>query len=189
MPEAGKKGTTEGPQDPATGKRPCFTPGTKIATERGFIAVEKLAVGDRVETFENGVQAVVRTGVQTLGRAELSQDRSLRPVLVTKGALGDNVPNRDMLVSPRQKLLFQSPLAELCFWQPDVLAPAHLLASTTATDAAKYSGVPRVTYIYLVFDAPQLVLADGVWCECPGAGKGHKPARMVLKPWELAFLL
>ncbi len=196
MPETGESGVTQDPQNApvsvkarAASELPCFTPGTKIATERGMIAVEKLAVGDRVETLDNGVQAVAQTGTQTLTRAELDRDGSLRPVLVTKGALGDNVPNRDMLVSAKQKLLLQSPLAEMCFWEPQVLALAKLLAVSTATNAVKFSGVPRVTFTYLKFKAPQMVLADGLWCECLGVGKGYQAARMVLKPWEIAFLL
>ena len=34
----------------------CFTPGTRIATQKGEIAVENLAVGDKVVTRDNGAQ-------------------------------------------------------------------------------------------------------------------------------------
>ncbi len=52
---------------------PCFTPGTRIVTERGNIPVEALRLGDRVLTRDNAFQPVVWIGRKSLSRRRLAQ--------------------------------------------------------------------------------------------------------------------
>ncbi|MDP3960931.1 MAG: Hint domain-containing protein [Pseudorhodobacter sp.] len=140
----------------------CFTPGTRIATARGPVLVEKLAVGDMVQTRDHGLQAIRWIGSKHLEGARLARDPTLQPVLIRRGALGPDCPDRDMLVSRQHRMLHGSARAELLFGEPDVLVRAlHLagmpgIATTTVT---------QVTYLHLMFDRHEIIIADGAWSE------------------------
>jgi Hint domain len=75
----------------------CFCTGTLIGTPSGEIPVERLSVGDCVMTAHNGPRAV-----RWIGRGRVLATRGRRsaatPVIVRRGALADNVPNRDLHV-------------------------------------------------------------------------------------------
>ena len=54
---------------------PCFTPGTMIATDRGPVAVEKLRVGDRVLSRDNGYQALRWVGSRRIDAGQLAANQ------------------------------------------------------------------------------------------------------------------
>ena len=147
---------------------PCFTPGTRIVTERGERRVEKLSVGDRVATRDNGLQPIRWIGQVTLTPDDLEQDPSLRPVRIRAGAMGAGVPTRDMLVSPQHRLLLRERDLGLLFDGNEMLVPAVRLL---AAPGFQRRNVSAVTYIHLMFDHHELILSDGVWTESfqPGA--------------------
>ena len=91
----------------------CFTPGTRITTARGPVAVETLAVGERVVTRDHGLQAIRWIGGKHLDGALLAGNPALQPVLIQRGALGPGAPERDMMVSPQHRMLIRSAMAEL----------------------------------------------------------------------------
>lgn len=141
---------------------PCFTTGTLIATPDGEKPVEALQVGDRVHTRDNGIQKIVWTGRKDLDNAALKAMPELRPVRIKKGALGRGLPERDMLVSPNHRMLIISDLAEVYFEQSEVLVAAKHL---TKRKGIRVVDVPEVTYIHVMFDRHEVVIADGAWSE------------------------
>jgi O-antigen biosynthesis protein len=71
----------------------CFCRGTLILTEEREVAVEALAVGDRVRTLSGALKRVVWIG---FGRDLVTRaNRLARPIVVRRGALADDVPRRD----------------------------------------------------------------------------------------------
>ena len=94
---------------------PCFTPGTLIATPRGETPVEELEAGDRVITRDNGIQEIRWIGAETLDCEGAAPDPHLRPVLIRAGALGNGLPERDMLVSPNHRMLVANDRTALYF--------------------------------------------------------------------------
>lgn len=141
---------------------PCFTPGTMIATPRGEVAVERLKAGDRVLTRDNGIQTLNWIGQKRLDFMELKKAPELRAIKIAAGALGDGMPERDMLVSPTHRMLITSHRAELYFGQSEILVPAkHMLAM----DGVTVSDQPYVTYIHIMCDNHEILLADGAWSE------------------------
>ena len=141
---------------------PCFTPGTAIATARGERLVEELRVGDRIITRDNGFQEIRWIGAKTLGAADLAHSAHLRPILIRRGALGDNLPERDMLVSPNHRLLVSNEKTALYFEEPEVLAAAkHLIGASGIQEA----GVGGTTYLHFMFDRHEVVLSNGCWTE------------------------
>lgn len=138
----------------------CFTPGTLIATPRGEMPVEHLRPGDRVMTRDNGPQPLRWIGQTTLRGVALTP--RLRPVRISAGAFGEGVPLRDMWVSPNHRMLVMSPRTALYFDEPEVLVAAkHLEGLNGVAEVA-----PRqVTYLHMLFDRHELVLANGAWTE------------------------
>src|SRR6056297_629851 len=141
---------------------PCFTPGTRIATPRGEVAVEDLREGDRVITRDNGLQEVRWVGSRGLGAADLMAAPHLRPVRIRAGALGHGLPEHDMLVSPQHRVLLTSERAALYFGEREVLAAARHLTGMEGIAEARTTGT---TYIHFMCDRHEVVLSDGAWTE------------------------
>ncbi len=193
---------------------PCFTPGSLILTDRGEVAVEALSAGDRVLTRDNGYQVIRWVGRRNLGAAELALRPQFAPIRIAAGALGEGLPERDMLVSPQHRMLVTGPAAEMLFGEHEVLVAAkHLVGQPGITVD---SGAEDVSYIHILFDQHEIVRADGAWSESfqPGdmtlagmdevqraevlalfpelanGGSGsYGTARLTLKPHEVRVLL
>ncbi len=140
----------------------CFTPGTAIATPKGEIAVEDLQPGDRVLTRDNGIQELAWVGQRDLSELELRQHPEWQPVLIRAGALGHNVPERDLLVSPNHRVLVTEPRAALYFEESEVLAAAKHLTDLDGVDRVKSSSL---TYVHLLCEQHEVILSNGAWTE------------------------
>lgn len=141
---------------------PCFTPGTKIATPRGEVPVEALQVGDRVITRDNGIQTIRWVGAREMTGAEFEMAAHLKPVLIRKGALGNDLPERDMMVSPNHRVLVANEKTALYFEEREVLVAAKHLTGMEGIDVVEVSGT---SYIHVMFDRHEVILSDGTWTE------------------------
>ncbi|MDG1290399.1 MAG: Ig-like domain-containing protein [Lentibacter sp.] len=141
---------------------PCFTPGTAIATPRGERLVEDLQVGDKIITRDNGIQEIRWMGQNTLSGHELARSPNLRPILIQKGALGNNLPEYDILVSPQHRILINNERTSLYFEETEVLAAAKHLTELKGVDEV---GTLGVTYVHFMFDNHEVVLSNGAWTE------------------------
>lgn len=142
----------------------CFTPGTYIRTLDGEVLIEDLVAGDRVVTRDHGAQSISWIGSTTLSGSYVAANKRLRPILIRKGALGPNQPERDMRVSRQHRILVRDWRAEMLFGKPDgVLVPAFTLCndSTIIEDRP----TEDVTYIHMAFDNHEVVYADGIEAE------------------------
>ena len=141
---------------------PCFTPGTMIATERGPVAVEALRTGDRLVTRDNGLRRVHWIGRRDVDYSELLVEPELGPVLVRAGAFGDGRPYRDVMVSPSHRFLISPDQSFLTIEEDEALVAARHLVDGRLVRSAKTLGV---SYLHLLCDAHQVILADGAWTE------------------------
>lgn len=141
---------------------PCFTPGMLIATPKGERAVEELKIGDRVITRDNGIQEIRWIGHRALDGRMLAANPHLKPVLVRKGALGDGLPERDMMVSPNHRLLVANDRTALYFDEHEVLVAAKHLVNNNGIHEVSTVGV---TYSHFMFDRHEVVLSNGAWTE------------------------
>ncbi len=141
---------------------PCFTPGTLILTANGERPVETLQVGDKVVTRDNGLQEIRWTGAKALSGRLLLENTHLRPILIRKGALGRNLPERDMMVSPNHRMLIADARTTLFFEEPEVLVAAKHLVDGKGIQQVDSVGV---SYIHMMFDRHEVILADGAWTE------------------------
>lgn len=141
---------------------PCFTPGTLIATPRGERLVEELQVGDRVITRDNGIQEIRWVGHKEMSGKGLAAAPHLRPVMIRAGALGNGLPERDIMVSPNHRMLVSNERTQLYFEESEVLAAAKHLTGAPGIVAVD---VFSTTYVHFMFDRHEVVLSNGAWSE------------------------
>jgi hypothetical protein len=128
----------------------CFAAGTLIRTPHGERRIETLRAGDAVLTLDNGPQPIRWIGTKTVRASG-----ALAPIRFRSGAIGNN---RDLLVSPQHRMLCSGYRAQLHFGESEVLAPAKSLVNDFNV-TVEYGGM--VTYVHMLFDRHQIVVANG----------------------------
>lgn len=141
----------------------CFTSGTKILTQLGEIAVENLKVGDYIFTKDNGFQQLRWIGRKKFDRVDLSRFDKLRPIRIAAGALGNETPEVDLLVSPQHRILAKSKIAQRMFGTEEVLVAAKHLLSLDGVEIA--NDVEDVEYFHLLFNQHEILIANGAEAE------------------------
>ncbi|MBC4019187.1 Hint domain-containing protein [Siccirubricoccus deserti] len=130
----------------------CFYPGTLIRIPDGELPVEALRSGDLVLTADGKAVPVRWIGRQTVSTLFTDKLRVL-PIRVRAGALGENLPTRDLLVSPAHALLVDG-----------VLVQAGALVN--GTSVIREQDVPATfTYFHIEVAEHTLVLAEGAPAE------------------------
>ena len=130
----------------------CFTRGTLIKTDQGERPIEQLAAGDMVLTMDHGYQPI-----RWIGSSKRAATGDLAPILIRKGALGND---RDLRVSPQHRMLLQGWQAEMLFVELEVLATAKSLLNDQ-TILRDEGG--EVEYFHMLFDTHEIIYAEG----CP----------------------
>jgi len=154
----------------ASAERMSHVTGTMIAVPGGQKPVEQLEVGDLVLTKDNGAQPIRWIASRALNASSFKADPSLRPIRIQAGALGDQKPERDLVVSQNHCVLISDWRCELLFGEDEVLAPAKALLndSTITIDHT----CEDVTYYHFIFDQHEIVYSNNVETESfhPAAG-------------------
>ena len=141
---------------------PCFTADTEIATNRGAVRIEDLRVGDLVLTRDNGYRPIRWIGARRFDAALLAEFPELRPVRIPAGAVAPRMPSRDLTVSPQHRMLLTGDVAEELGGETEILAAATDVADLlSAMPVAQNS----VVYYHILFDAHEIVWANGCWSE------------------------
>ncbi|MCF2870462.1 Hint domain-containing protein [Octadecabacter sp. G9-8] len=141
---------------------PCFTPGAMVSTPAGLIRVENLKVGDRVMTRDNGLQDIHWIGRKDLTLGALTADARLRPIRISKGALGDGMPMTDMMVSPNHRMLITGPELAMNFGEEEMLVAAKHLVGLPGVQIVEACDV---SYIHLLCERHEVLMVDAVWTE------------------------
>jgi hypothetical protein len=141
----------------------CFTPQTLIRTPGGDRPIDAIRPGDLIQTKDNGPQQVLWTGRRRLSGARLFAMPDLRPIRIRAGAMGEDRPEGDLIVSPGHRMLVQGQGAQALFNTPEVLVAARDLVD--GRGIAVESSLREVTYIHLMTEAHQIVWANGLETE------------------------
>ena len=132
----------------------CFLAGTLIATAGGPVAVEALRIGDGVVTADGRVVPVKWIGRQTVVTA-FGPGRENGPVLVCAGALGPDLPVRDLRVTSDHALLLDGLLV-----QAGALVNGTTIRQMTAAELGE-----RYTVYHVETAGHDVILAEGVAAE------------------------
>ena len=92
----------------------------------------------------------------------LAANPHLKPVLIQKGSLGNDLPERDMMVSPNHRMLVANDKTSLYFEEREVLAAAKHLINNQGVHSVDTMGI---SYLHFMFDNHEVVLSDGAWTE------------------------
>ncbi len=140
----------------------CFTPGTAIATVNGLKRVEALEIGDRVLTRDRGFQPVRWLGQRRVSCKTIPAKPDNLPILIRAEALGPGTPERDIIVSPKHRLLTTDPLLLSGLGETEALVEARALVGRPGIMCV----LPHLlTYIHVLFDQHEVILSDNMWSE------------------------
>jgi hypothetical protein len=135
-----------------TGTIACFMSGTLVLTPSGEVAVETLKRGDLVVTTAGRSVPVTWVGLQTVS-TQFADPLRILPIRIKAGALGDNVPSRDFLLSPDHAVLVDGALIQAG-------------ALVNGTSIVRETNVPQVfTYYHVEADYHSLILAENTPAE------------------------
>ncbi|MCU4654458.1 Hint domain-containing protein [Roseibacterium sp. SDUM158016] len=141
----------------------CFTPGTRLRTERGEVAIEDLDVGDRLLTRDDGPQAVLWTGHRRMSGARLFALPDQRPIRLRPGALGLDRPDADLVVSPEHRVLVSGAAARDLWGEPEVLVRAGDLVGDRGVTVDH--SLRETWYIHLMLERHEVIWANGLEVE------------------------
>lgn len=131
----------------------CFFRGTMILTPEGEVAIEALNIGDRV-VGASGIRTIKWIGRRSdwVDRIPLEQRLDHMPVRFKAGSLADNLPTRDLLVSPGHHLHIDGLLVKA----------GNLLNGITIYQDTRFD---RLEYLHLELDQFDIISAHGVSSE------------------------
>lgn len=141
----------------------CFTSGTLINTSEGPVAVEDLRPGMLVVTRDNGFQAVTWVGIRAMSGRHLLDNPHLGPVFVKAGAFGNGLPTRDMMMSPNTRLPVTSMTGRFVVAEVEEMAALKTLVDHRGIQMIDTTGV---SYVHVMLDGHQVIVANGCWVEC-----------------------
>lgn len=138
---------------------PCLMAGTFIETDVGEILIENLKPGMLLKTADQELRPLKRVFMRKISARALEKEPKLCPVRITAGALGADMPKRDLLVSRQHRMLMSSTTVERMFNAPSVLISACRLARLPGIYVD--TTVTEVTYYHLLFDDHEVIYAEG----------------------------
>ena len=141
----------------------CFTQGTLFDTPTGPRRIEHLRPGDLLVTKDNGPQEIRWIWARTWSRPALRANPALRAIKVSKDALGNGLPRRDLLVSRHHRLLLSSKIAKRMYGKTEVLAAAKDLTAIKGISIAPLTG--PLTYYHILMQDHEILLAEGAPAE------------------------
>ena len=131
---------------------PCYCPGTLILTDRGDVPVELLEVGHKVITGSGMPQPIVWIGRRSYAGRFLASNPEAWPIRFQASSLGNGLPRRDLLVSPKHAMFLDG-----------LLIPAeHLVNGRTIR---RERGGRRVDYIHIELAEHDILWAEGAASE------------------------
>ncbi|MBF9059417.1 2,3,4,5-tetrahydropyridine-2,6-carboxylate N-succinyltransferase [Rhodobacterales bacterium HKCCSP123] len=133
---------------------PCFTLGTLIRTAAGEVPIERLKLGDLVETRDNGMQPL-----RWIGHRRVAAEGRFAPIVIEAGTFGYH---RRLVVSPQHRILLTHWMAELMFGEDEVLIAAKDLVNGCSVRVLEGG---EVTYVHLLFDRHEIIYSEGMATE------------------------
>jgi hypothetical protein len=136
---------------------PCYCAGTLILTDRGEVPVETLAIGDNVVTASGAPRRIKWVGRRSYAGRFVMGRKDILPICIKAGALGDNVPKRDLWISPHHAMYFADEARD------GVLIEAKDLVNGVSIVQAER--VKKVEYFHIEIDSHDVIIAEGALSE------------------------
>ena len=134
---------------------PCYCPGTLMRTPRGERRVEELKIGDVVITARGAKRPIKWIGRRSYAGRFVLGRKDILPVCIKAGALGVNVPERDLWISPHHAMYFAD--------DGGVLIEAKDLVN--GTSIVQTARVDKVEYFHIELETHDVIIAEGALSE------------------------
>ncbi len=131
---------------------PCYCRGTLIRTDRGDVPVEDLAIGDAVTTASGKLRPIKWIGRRSYGGRFVMGRKDILPICIKAGALDDNVPCRDLWISPHHAMYLEGVLIEA----------RDLVNGASIVQAER---IEKVEYFHLELEEHDVIIAEGALSE------------------------
>jgi len=151
-----------GPTDTVIEYVACYCRGTLIETERGQMKVEKLRIGDEVMTASGAARPIKWIGRRSYGGRFIMGRKDILPVCIKAGALGDNVPKRDLWISPHHAMYFRDEHFADDHDDGMLIEAKDLINGVSIVQMAH---VDKVEYFHIELDSHDVIVAEGALSE------------------------
>lgn len=134
----------------------CFLKDSLIKTQNGYMPVQDIAPGEKVSVFIDGTEEqkeVVWAGTaHVVVNANLPEDQAGYPIRILKNSIAENVPFKDMLITP-----------EHCLFVEGKFVPARMLVNGRSI----YYDTTTTSYDYYHIETEKhsVIMADGMLTE------------------------
>jgi len=135
----------------------CYAAGTRLLTDRGEVALEKLQVGDALVTASGAQRPLRWLGSRRVDCMRHPRPSSVWPIRIQAGAFADGVPARDLWVSPGHAIFVDGVEG----------AEGVLIQAEKLVNGATIVQVPlaSVEYWHVELDSHDLLVAEGLAAE------------------------
>ena len=130
----------------------CYCRGTLIEIERGQQEVETLQIGDKVRTASGALRPIKWIGRRSYGGRFVMGRKDILPVCIKAGALADNLPARDLWVSPNHAMYLSRVLIEA----KDLINGASIVQAER---------VETLEYFHIELETHDVIIAEGALSE------------------------
>ena len=154
LPAQAKPKEKHGDHGPKGGGHNCFLRGTFISTPKGETRIEDLKIGDLVKTLRGEAVAVKWIGRRAYKKAGPSWNDSVMPIRVSRHALDNEIPHRDLYLSPNHALLIAG-----------VLIRVKELVNGLSIAPGLPAERQRIEYLQIVLGTHDVILAEGAPAE------------------------
>ena len=139
----------------------------RILTDRGEVPVETLRIGDCVVTLDGSAKPIKWIGRRSYSGAIPTGLRDVIPILIKQGALGDNLPARDLIVSPLHAMFCDG-----------VLVPAEHLVN--GLSILRAPDIDPIRYFHIELEHHDVIYAEGApaetFVDCDSRAMFHNAA-------------
>jgi hypothetical protein len=132
----------------------CYVRGTRIRTDRGDAAIEDLVIGDLVVTLSGEKKPVKWLGHRFIDCSRHPDPQSSWPIRVSANAFAENVPSRDLWLSPGHGV-----------WVDDVLITISEMQNGASVTQQERSSVE---YWHVELNEHDVVFAENLAAETYG---------------------
>ncbi len=147
----------------------CFADGTHLMTPQGERRVETLQIGDQISLADGSVAPLRWVFAKRWTPAQMKARRNLAPIRIKQGALGINLPKRDLRVSQQHRILVEGVIAQRMFGAREVLVPAIALLPLAGVFVDQPS-MP-VSYYHIMLERHEIVISEALRSESLYLGK------------------
>lgn len=138
--------------DGTTITAPCFLKGTHITTKTGEVPIEFLKIGDLVKCLGGGYRSIKWLGTRLYDGRLIADNRKALPICIRRDALADNLPTKDLFVSPDHSLFLHGKLVA-----------AELLVN--GISIFQLERVSSVSYFHIELDQHDIIFAENCAAE------------------------